>query len=324
MPSFIKKIQNFAHYNDLWQKNAKILIGVSGGADSVCLFHVLLYLSKKYNFSLHIAHINYNLRGKDSDADEKLVKALAHDNNIEISVLQEKKPQKKANLENSLREIRYDFFEKIRKKIDFDYIAIAHNQDDQAETVLFRLFRGSGLEGISSIRAKNGKIIRPLLSTSRKEILNYLKENNLKFNIDSSNLKPIFMRNKIRLNLIPYLEKEFNPNIKESLSLFAQNTTDEFNYINDIARRKCSFIKISKKVAVFNCEEALKLHPAIMRQCLRLTLKKLRGNLFNIESTHIKEIEKILRSSKNKHHESSFKGLKITKKGATINLFCLK
>ncbi|EKE15560.1 MAG: cell cycle protein MesJ [uncultured bacterium] len=324
MENLVKKIQNFSHQNDLWQRGANIVVGVSGGADSACLFQVLLFLSKKYAFTLHIAHINYGLRGKDSLKDEKFVESLAEKNNIGLSILQAEKPPEKENLENSLRQIRYDFFEKVRSELKFDLIAVAHNQDDQAETVLMRLLRGSGLEGLSSIKAKNGKIIRPLLNISRKEILTYLKANKLTFRTDKTNLKPIFSRNKVRLGLIPYLEKNFNPNIKETLADFAQIAADDFAFIDSFSAKKCGFIKITTGVAQFDCKKILLLPVSIRRQCLRRAIREVKSDLFDIESGHLEEIEKILKSTKNKSQQSSFKGLRITRKGDIVNLFYSK
>lgn len=323
MKNLIKNIQNFAHQNDLWQKNAKIVIGVSGGADSVCLLYILIFLSKKYDFSLHIAHINYDLRGKDSLADEKFVTALAEKNGISISILNAKKLKIKNVSENALRAVRYTFFEKIRSELGFDLIAVAHNQDDQAETVLLRLMRGSGLEGISSIKAKNSRLIRPLLATSRKDIIVYLKAHQIKFRTDKTNLKPVFTRNKVRLQLIPYLEKHFNPRIKETLATFARNTTDEFAFIEISAKKKGNFVKKTATGVTFDSQKMLALEPAIRRQCLRDALKTAKKDFFNIESSHIEEIEKILKSVKNKNQETSFKGLKITRKGDIVKLFCI-
>lgn len=322
MENLVKKIQNFSHKNDLWQKGAKIVVGVSGGADSVCLFDILFFLAKKYDFSVHIAHVNYGLRKEDSKKDEQFVRNLARKNGIEISVLKVSPSKKEKFSENSLRKIRYDFFEKVRAEINFDSIAIAHNQDDQAETVLLRLLRGSGLEGLSAIKAKNGTIIRPLLDTSRKEILAHLKSRKLKFRVDKTNLQPIFARNKVRLKLLPYLEKNFNPRIKDSLASFARIAADDFSYINETAKRKGVFMEIKEGVATFDCKKMLSLHPSLQRQCLRRAIHAIKNDLFDIESGHIEEIEKILKSTKNKTQKSSFKGLRITRKGDIVNLFC--
>lgn len=200
--SLIKKFQNISHEYDLWQKGSKIVLGISGGPDSVCLLDIFFQLQKKYQLDFIMAHINYGLRGKDSDQDEKLVRKLAEQYDLKLFILN---PKCKSKSENALREIRYRFFEKIRKNNDFDLIAVAHNADDQVETFLMRLIRGSGLAGLSAMRFKNDSIIRPLLGFQRNEILAYLHKNKLDYRIDRTNLKPVFFRNRVRNELLPLL-----------------------------------------------------------------------------------------------------------------------
>ncbi|HBR71221.1 MAG TPA: tRNA lysidine(34) synthetase TilS, partial [Candidatus Moranbacteria bacterium] len=291
---------------------------------SACLFHILFFLSKKYDFSLRIAHINYGLRGKDSEMDEKFVRDLANNNNVEISVLNLKKATKNENSENALRKIRYEFFEKVRKEIGFDLIAVAHNQNDQAETVLMRLMRGSGLQGIASIKPKNNRIIRPLLAISRKEILQYLKENNLKHRTDKTNLEPIFLRNKVRLKLLPYLEKTFNPKIQESLANFASSAADDFDFIDEFSAKKCSMIVRKENTIEFRVEDVLKLHFAIQRQYLRNAISMLKNDLIDIELANIEEMLKIIKSKKSKSQKYQFKGLNMERKGGMVKLCLIK
>lgn len=316
-----KKVQNFAFQNNLFVENSKIIIGVSGGPDSVCLLTILSELAPKYNFKLHVAHVNYGLRKKDSKLDEKFVLKLAQKNNLEVSVL--KVPKKELGInpsENHMRNIRYDFFEKIRKEKRFKFIAIAHNQDDQAETMLMRVIRGSGLQGLRAIQPKAHAIIRPLLKTSRKEIISYLSEEKLDFRIDKSNLKNVFLRNKIRNNLIPHIEKNYNPKIKETLALSASIIASDYDALFDACQKKLSQINIDfqKDSVSFDVQKFNKLHDAIQRHVLRIIITKLRKNLKNIESRHIQEIIKIAKSTKKKRQSTTFKGLKIERKGARI------
>lgn len=318
---FIKTIQNFAFQNDLLPKGSRVIVGVSGGPDSVCLLHVLHKLSEKYDFKLHIAHINYSLRGVDSEKDELLVRELAEKYNLGISVLKPKKSSYKGNLENTLRNIRYEFFEKLKNELNFELIAIAHNQDDQAETVLMRILRGSGLEGLSSIKSKNGNIVRPLLNTSKDEILAYNKQKKLKFNIDKSNKSLEFTRNRIRHELIPYLEKNFNPSLKKTLATWSQNVAGDYDFINLSAERFTHGL-CKNKCSDFLAKDFLTLHPSIQRQVLRNIYAKLKESKRDIESKQIDEILKIIKSNKNKSQSAVIGGLKITKKGDKINIFC--
>lgn len=318
MSNLSKKVQNFAHANNIFWEGQKILIGVSGGADSVCLLHILLELAKKYRFSLQIAHVNYNLRGKDSAKDQELVKKIAKANDISLSVLKIEKPEKVSNLENELREIRYEFFESERRKLKFDCIAVAHNQDDQAETVLFRILRGSGLQGVAAMKAKNGKVIRPLLGVSRKEILDYMRKNKIKFRLDKTNLLAVFARNKIRLGLIPYLEKNYNISIKRNLANLAEISADAYEYISREAEKKF-VLKYGENGGVeFSASKATRLNQAIFREGLRRAVCCVKSDLEDIDLGHIVEFEKLVRSPKNKISKMAFRGLKVEKRGDIV------
>ncbi|HFC76610.1 MAG TPA: tRNA lysidine(34) synthetase TilS [Candidatus Moranbacteria bacterium] len=323
MKSLIKKIQTFSKRFSLLEKGAKIIIGVSGGPDSVCLLGILNDLKVKYNFDLLVVHINYGLREKDSDKDEEFVRNLADKLNLELVILKvDNFRMSDSNLEKKLRNIRYDFFEKVRKNKKFDLIAVAHNRNDQAETILMRLLRGAGLQGLKSMSPKNRKIIRPLLKTSRKEILNYLEENNLKYRIDKSNKDTKFFRNKIRQQLIPYLEKEYNPAIKKTLAKSTENISDDYDFISLEAMKrqnKLSLTKEKNKIE-FDIFEFRKEHSAMQRQILRQLILEIRGDLDNIQNAHIEEVLKIIISKKNKRQIKEFADLKIERKGGRIQV----
>ncbi|GBE16617.1 tRNA(Ile)-lysidine synthase [bacterium BMS3Abin15] len=312
MANLVKKTQNIVFQNNLWKNNSKIIVGVSGGSDSVCLLDILNKLKLKYNLKFYVTHVNYGLRGKDSNKDEKFVRNSSEKYGLGISVLKTKK-QKKIS-ESILREIRYDFFEKIRKQKKFDLIAVAHNLDDQVETFLMRVIRGSGLAGLSSMKYKNNKIIRPLLGITRKEIADYLKNNKLKYRIDKTNKENLFLRNKIRNNLIPYLEKGFNPSIKKTIFNSIAAISDDYSLISNLSEKK------SQKNEKLNVKKILKLHPALQRMAIRKTLSRKKYGLRDIESSHIEEILKALRSKKNKHQTVMFKGLKLVRKGDNIHI----
>jgi tRNA(Ile)-lysidine synthase len=314
MKSLIKKIKNDASLNDLWSNNSKIIIGVSGGPDSVCLLDILAKIKDKSGTELHIAHVNYNLRKNDSEKDEKLVQKLAEKYQICLSVLKSEKIRKNEINEENLRKIRYDFFEKIRRELKYDLIAVAHNQDDQVETFFLHLIRGAGLQGLSGMKYKNGKIIRPLLGVSKKEVTEYLKNNKLDFRIDRTNQEDNFFRNKVRNKLIPILQKNFNANIKKTISDSISSIADDLSFISKIASEKFEKIKNLK------ASEILKLHPALQKRLILEYIKEKKGNLENIESAHVREISKIVKSTKNKSQTFSFQGLKLERKGDRLNL----
>jgi len=162
MTNLTKKVQNTIFQHNLFSRGAKIILAVSGGPDSVCMLDIFTKIRRKYNLQLIIVHVNYALRGRDSEKDGKLVRKLAKKYNIPFFVLQPK-IKNQANLENQLRDIRYAFFEKIRLENNFDLISVAHNLNDQVETFLMRVIRGAGLQGLSAMKHKNGNVIRPLL-----------------------------------------------------------------------------------------------------------------------------------------------------------------
>lgn len=180
------------------------------------LLTLLTRLQTKHGFALHVAHVNYHLRGKDADRDELLVKQTCTNYGLPLSVLHPKhKPTE--NIEATLREIRYRFFERLRKKLDFNVIVTAHTMNDVAETVLLNLIRGSGLAGLSPFQRVHSNIIRPLLSFTRAEIEAFLECEEIPSRQDKSNQSKRFTRNRIRHELLPLLET-FNPNIVATLT----------------------------------------------------------------------------------------------------------
>lgn len=320
MTSLIKKIQNTAFQNNLWTKGSKIILGVSGGPDSVCLLDVFSKLRKKYDLQLLIAHVNYGLRGKDSDRDEELVRKSAEKHGLEIEVSH---PEfRRLNLrkisENELRNIRYAFFEKVRRKNHFDLIAVAHNLDDQVETYLMRIIRGAGLQGLVAMKYKTGNIIRPLLGISRKEILEYLKNNHLKFRIDKTNREIHFLRNKIRHRLLPELEKNYNPRVRKTIFNATASIAEDYSFLSELAEKK---YHQNKELRV---SRLLALHPALQRRILLRAISEKKAGLEEVTSAHIEEILKILRSTKKKPQFVIFKGLKIERKGDRMTILSLK
>lgn len=308
MPNLTKRIQNVAHEERLWKKGDRIIVGVSGGPDSMCLLDLLNSISKKQSLELVIAHVDYNLRGKDSQKDQELVEKTAEKMGVPIRIL-EKKAGGKSNLEEVCRKIRYDFFEKILAQEKADRIAVAHNQDDQAETFLMRIIRGSGLQGLSAMRYRNGKIIRPLLGTSRKEIIEHLKGKKIAYRMDKTNLESLQTRNRIRNKLIPFIEKNFNPNIKKTL----------FQASLSIASDYASLQKgTAGRAGALSAKKLLALSDSALATILRREIEREKGNLLGIGARNIKEIVKMLRSDKNKSQKIAFKGLKVEKKGDKV------
>jgi tRNA(Ile)-lysidine synthase len=311
----VRRIQNFVAKHHLWQAGDSFIVAVSGGADSLCLLDILVFLQKKYHFSLHIAHVNYGLRGKDSDADEKLVRARAQDYHLPLSVFH---PRATSSSEEHLRDLRYRFFEKVRLKTNSTAIVVAHHQDDQAETLLLRLLRGSGMQGLSAMRPRQGHVIRPLLDTARKDILQYLKERSLAYRIDQSNRDPRFLRNRIRHHLLPLLEKEYQPQVKRILSETATLLATDYALLETLDD---STNPPSPEI-ILSASQLLTLPEA----ALHLTLRKLLKPFFEKKSPPqgvVNEVKKLLFSTKKKSQIITLRGLKIERKGDTVRLLHL-
>ncbi len=211
-------------YN-LFHKGQRVMLGFSGGPDSVFLFHMLSKIEEEYNLDLSIVYINHMLRGEESIEEELFVKSFAEKYNINLIVervdVKGYSKENKKGIEESARNLRYSVFDKLQ----CDAFALAHNMDDKVETFLFRLFRGSSLGGLASISMVRGKYIRPILNFRKKEILDFLNENSISFFSDSSNLTNKYTRNRIRNSIIPLIE-QINPSFRESiLSIMGQITS---------------------------------------------------------------------------------------------------
>ncbi|MBP7811375.1 MAG: tRNA lysidine(34) synthetase TilS [Candidatus Moranbacteria bacterium] len=213
----LKRVLNLSPDARLIREKASILIAVSGGPDSVCLLDILAFLRERYDTSLAIAHINYQLRGEESDRDEFFVRELAKYYQVPCFVRHYPKNSRK-NDEESLRTFRYTFFAALSKRHHFDTVALGHQQNDQAETLLLNLLRGSGPLGLAGMSPKHGNYIRPLLDTPREDVLRYLAVRGLAFKSDASNTDTRYARNRIRHELVPLLQKRFNPNIIATLA----------------------------------------------------------------------------------------------------------
>ena len=216
-----REILNINKKYNLIENNDIIVVGFSGGPDSVFLVEMLKKLQYFFNFKIYLVHINHLLRGEDADSDENFSFEYAKKNNLEIFI--KRIPVKKIakeigkTLEEVGREERYKFFSEIYEKVGANKIATAHNKDDQIETFLFRLTRGTSLQGLEGIKTKNNNIIRPISEIYKKDILEYLNKNEIQYKIDKTNFENEFTRNSIRLDLIPFIEERYNIKFKDKI-----------------------------------------------------------------------------------------------------------
>ncbi|MHB9316799.1 tRNA lysidine(34) synthetase TilS [Fusobacterium polymorphum] len=216
-----REILNINKKYNLIESNDIIVVGFSGGPDSVFLVEMLKKLQHFFNFKIYLVHINHLLRGEDADSDENFSFEYAKKNNLEIFIkripIKEIAKEIGKTLEEVGREERYKFFSEIYEKVGATKIATAHNKDDQIETFLFRLIRGTSLQGLEGIKIKNNNVIRPISEIYKKDILEYLNKNEIQYKIDKTNFENEFTRNSIRLDLIPFIEERYNIKFKDKI-----------------------------------------------------------------------------------------------------------
>jgi len=221
MKKLEQKIIKFIDEKNLIAKNDKILVALSGGPDSVLLLHFLNKYSRRFQIKIGAAHINHKIRGKEADLDEKFCRDLTGKLNIDFYSARKNVNhfalKNKLSLEEAGRTIRYRILESIRKKYKYNKIATAHNCSDNAETVLLNLIKGTGIKGISGIPEKRNNIIRPILSLTKNEILEYLEVQNIPYRIDATNIDADYDRNFIRHKIIPEIKKRMNPALEDTL-----------------------------------------------------------------------------------------------------------
>ncbi|MDQ1328427.1 MAG: tRNA(Ile)-lysidine synthase, partial [Candidatus Poribacteria bacterium] len=223
------------------QPKDKIILAVSGGPDSTALLYLMYDLMDELKYSLHIIHLNHNLRGEESDADEEFVREHAKKLDLPITVESinvKSMITSKESLESGARRIRYKFYERVMSEIGANKVAQGHTADDQTETVIMRFLRGSGTKGLSGIPPiRDGIYIRPLIETTRREVEEYLQSLNINPRLDSSNISTEYERNKIRHELIPIIERNYSPNIKRILQQTADILREEEDLMTELAQR---------------------------------------------------------------------------------------
>ena len=302
---FEEKITNTINRFNLIENGDKIVLGVSGGPDSMCMLNILndLKNKKKFQFEIVVAHINHMIR-KEAKDDENYVKEYCDKNNIKFyskSIDVEKiANNEKKGTEETGRMVRYEFFDEVLKKTRSNKIAIAHNKNDQAETVIMNVLRGSGIGGLKGIEPiKNNKFIRPLIECERYEIEQYCEEKKLNPRIDKTNFENTYTRNKIRNIVIPYIKEEFNPNIIETITRLSDLIKQEDEYLqsqvekiyNDICLGK-SEEEIILDLKKFNSQEKV-----IKSRLLLYTITELRGSSKGVYKIHIEDVIKLCQNN---------------------------
>lgn len=289
------KVLNYIKQYSMIKNEDKIVVGFSGGPDSTALLHILIQLKNIFDIQVFAVHINHMIRDEEAFRDEEFSREFCKKFNIpfysfRIDVLTLAK-DKGLSSEEAGRLVRYECFEKVLKEVGGNKIALAHNKNDQAETMIMKFLRGAGLKGISGIKPVRGNIIRPLLVCSREEIEDYCKKNNLNPVIDSTNKEAIYLRNKIRLELIPYIKENINENIIDNLFKASEILRDEDEYIEMETIKAYELVKANEGISISRFKE---FHIAIQRRIIRKMIKDVKGDLNAIENIHVDDCLKLI------------------------------
>ena len=345
MKTLCLKVLDTINRNKLLKKGNRVLVGFSGGPDSSLLLQVLSKLAEKQGFELIAVHVNYGKR-KTAKRDAEFVKKICQGLNLELYLYQVKTetlthlrpeatgskslklPQqfkKITNFENQARKIRYFIFDFLLRKTNAHKIAIAHNANDQTETILFNFLRGSGLKGLGGMAFASGKIIRPLLNLPRAKIINYLKQNQIDYVLDETNLDTRYTRNRLRLELIPLLEKKFNPSLTKTLNRNALLYQEYAELVMKTAQQKLKNAKLAQKLAQPKLSsitvpwQKFKKEPWIIQaEITRELIHALNGTLDNVSQDLIMKLLTFLNKSTRNAEFSEIKKLTIKKKGDKV------
>ena len=299
--SIIQKVKKTIQKHSMLFPDERVLVAVSGGPDSVALFHLLWELREELRIQLVIAHYHHELRGRDADMDEQLARQMAEKFKVEF-IAGRAEPEwwkkLKGSIEELARNMRYEFLVKSAIETKASKIALGHNADDQAESVLINLLRGSGLLGLAGMPPVRDRFIRPLIEVSRKEILDYCWDRGLAFRVDRTNRDKRFLRNRIRSELIPML-KTFNPSIVSALVKTSELLREDEKILEEHSKKAFSRLaKIQPGQINFSMKEFMLEPASIRRRLVRLAIQKLKKDLRRIEALHIFEMEELMYSGK--------------------------
>ena len=337
-----QKIFEFIKNNNLIENGDKIVLGVSGGPDSICMLNILYKISsqKLIDFEIVVAHINHGLR-KNAIIDEKFVENFCEKIGVSFFVkhsnIKEIATQQKRGLEETGRIVRYDFFREILQKTGANKIAIAHNANDHAETVIMNFLRGTGIKGLVGIEMQSGNYIRPLIETSRDEIEQYLKNIQIEARHDESNDENIYTRNKIRNIVFPYIKQEFNPNIVNAIKrlsdiakeqeeyLERQTATEYGNLLIEEKNVTCNFEynKLNNAEIVIDLKSFNLLEKLMQKRIILYAVNKIFGTTKGLEKIHIDDIIRLCNNNIGNKYLTPNKHLKIVTKKKQLRIIAV-
>ena len=315
-------LKTIKKYN-LIEANDKIVLGVSGGPDSLFMLNILNKLKETLQIELVVAHVNHMIRS-EADEEEQFVKGFCEEINVEFYSkrieVEKYANNNKIGLEEAGRKVRYEFFEEILEKVGANKIAVAHNKNDKVETMIMHVLRGSGISGLQGIQAKTNKIIRPIIEIERSDIEKYCAEQNLNPRIDKSNFDNTYTRNKIRNVVIPYIKEEFNPNFIETMTRLSEVISEENEFLNKLTENEYKNILISKtnQEILLDLRKFNELDNIIKKRIILYTVSNLRGGSQGIEKVHIEDIVKLCQNNIGNKFLIPNKGLKVLVKDKKI------
>lgn len=318
-----KKVLNTIKEYMLIETGDKIVVGVSGGPDSICLLNVLNNLKDVLKFEIFVAHINHMIR-EEADSETEYVRGFCKKIGVECFVKRvdviKLADKCKMGTEETGRKIRYDFFREIKQKTNSNKIATAHNLNDNAETVLMNIIRGTGSSGLKGIEPLKQDLIRPIIKCKRDEIENYCNILNLNPKFDKSNDENIYTRNKIRNLLLPYLKENFNPNIIETINRMSELLKQENDYFDEVTRQEytkllleCDEAKIVLDLKLFNLQKKV-----IKSKIILYTINNLLGSSQGIEKINIEDIIRLCENNIGNKYLSPNKNIRILVKNKKI------
>ncbi len=299
----MRKVLDFVNKNNIFKHGDSVILGVSGGADSVCMLHLLNSLKEDLGIELTVVHVDHGIRGIEAERDAEFVEHISEELGVECKIFHIDIPaiarEKKMSEEETGRIERYAVFKSVAEEIGANKIAVAHNLNDNSETVLFNLFRGSKLKGMTGIPVKRGKIIRPLLCLTRKEIEGYLEKHHLDYCIDSTNKETQYSRNKLRLDILPYIKENINSKAEEHIVNTAQSLREVYDYIE--CQTDEAYENYVKNNIILN--ESKDLPSVILKEVVRRWIFNNTGSLKDITATHIDMVISLLHNSVSKKIE---------------------
>jgi tRNA(Ile)-lysidine synthase len=296
----LDRVRDYMARHRMTEPGCKVVVAVSGGPDSVTLLHILYLLKDELDISLHIAHLNHMLRGEESEEDARFVAGLAQSYGLPVTIQSIDVPAYRVrhqySLEVAAREVRYGFLNDVLRQCGASRVALAHHADDQAETVLINFLRGGGTTGLKGIPpVRQGVYVRPLLSIRRFEIEKYCAENGLQFRIDSSNKEEVYLRNRIRHSLIPYLEEKYNPALVPALLRLSEICREEDDYLEARAGQVYAGALESEAPGrlVLRLADLACAGPAIRRRVIRMAWAAVAGQEGYLSFGHVEEVMRL-------------------------------